>query len=111
MKFLHHSKFATEVIFQKTLNQSTGNSELRFYTEGRKDNSLQFLQNMPHKRAFQFQKHSEAVNELLTLKDVVIIYQYQLTHGKFWQQLLLCRLPYHFIFSTHWTLFRVDVDF
>ena len=48
---------------------------MKVFTEGRKDNSLQFLQNMPHKRAFQFQKHSEAVNELLTLKDVIIIFQ------------------------------------
>ena len=36
---------------------------------------------MPHKRAFPFRKHSEAVNELLTLKDVVIIFQSNISWG------------------------------
>lgn len=66
LEFLHHSEFATEVIFQKTLSQSTTEFRILVFTEGREDNCLQFLQGMPHERDKQFQKYSEVVNELLS---------------------------------------------
>ena len=64
LEFRRHPEFATEVIFQKTLSHSTGNSEFLFSQRAGTITASNFLKNMPHERDNQFQKYSTAASEL-----------------------------------------------